>query len=176
MYCVFNALVGIITTILFIFKIPNLIFLFLIIWVEVIILYFFFKDILNLKKKHDLWVLLIVFLVFGSVFYTYESFKILPSYSRFIECIFIFLLSLIYYHNELENPKSGFIHKNPVFWFVTGFFLYYGGTMFLLLFAKYFTGDKIRFAEIWTVYNLLNILEYIVLIYGFICYRRTLKA
>ncbi len=175
LYCILNSVIEIITFSLSLKKIPNLIFFYLLIWVEVIILFYFFKNLLQENYKLKNWILLPIFIIMGFVFYFFESLEVIPAYSRFYESISVFMISIFYYHNELQNPKAASIHKNPEFWFVTGFFLYYGGILFLLLFIKYFSNDQVKFNEIWTIYNLLNIIEYFILIYGLICYRRILK-
>lgn len=174
-YCGLNFIIGIISFILGLNRIPNLILFYLLIWIELIILFYFFYKILNSNAKGNIWVIILILLVFGIVFFKYESFSTIPSYSRFLESLIVFVMSIIYYHNELQNPKSSIIYMSPIFWFVTSFFIYYGGIMFLLLFVKYYTFDYNHSTHIWTIYNIMNIIEYIILIYGLICYKRTLK-
>lgn len=174
-YCMLNLIVEIITLILGLNKLPNLIYFYFLIWIEVIILFSFYRQIISIKYKYTNWILVIICLSLAIVFLIYESFNVLPAYSRFVECFSVFIMSIIYYHDELQRPKSNAIHKDPFFWIVTGFFLYYGGILFLLLFVKYFSSDFSRFINVWNINNGLNLIENVILIYGLICYKRTLK-
>jgi hypothetical protein len=83
----------------------------------------------------------------------------------------IFLLILMYYGDELNEPKADKILNKPEFWIVSGLFIYYGATWIILLAAHYFVKSPITFMYIWEGQNVLNILKNIAIAIGLYKYR-----
>ncbi len=59
------------------------------------------------------------------------------SYIRAFSYSLILIFSLLYYYEQIRNPKTIFVYMQKSFWIVSGFFLFASGTFFIFLFDQF---------------------------------------
>jgi hypothetical protein len=95
----------------------------------------------------------IAFIVFWSVFISTIGYKGFDSIPTGIEFILLLSYALIYYYQQLKEPKLLFIHSDPRFWFVSTIFIFTSGTFFIFIYAETWLKNE----EFINQYFLINI-------------------
>ncbi len=171
-YCVSSFIIESIGDLLAFLSITNIAFFYLFIWNSTFaILGFFIQQSNTIRKLLTFRVLLIIVIHFTLIFILCEDINKFHPFSAVTEGIIIFLCCLIYYGDELNEPKIDKILNKPEFWIVSGFFIYYGVLWIILLAAHYFVQNPSTFKFIWDGQNILNILKNIAIAIGLYKYR-----
>ena len=139
---VFNSLSIIQSVIL---KVANYFISNLLLLIEVLSLLYFFSKILLLKFiKKILFYTGIVFL--GYWIYSLFSIGINTAYYDYcsnFENIAMLLLALLYFYEQVISINTPFIYKEPYFWIVSAYFIYFAGVFFLFLYIPYLTNVEV---------------------------------
>ncbi|MEO6692615.1 MAG: hypothetical protein ABIO44_09775 [Saprospiraceae bacterium] len=122
----------------------------------------------TVNKVFNWKVLLLIYVFLFSTFLIFENIHIYYPYSRIIEGIIIFLACLSYFNDELRAPKVTRIVKEPAFWFVSAFLIYYGSSWLILLGSSFYNQDSNLFIYIWGGNNILNIIKNMLIVIGLI--------
>lgn len=82
------------------------------------------------------------------------------SFTAAIESILLIICSILYFYEELNNPKISFIYASKNFWIVVGILMYLSAALFLFVAASLLTkGD---FKRLLLINNSANILKNIL--------------
>jgi hypothetical protein len=176
LYCILMELTDVSSQILAMNSIRNYFVFHIMLWVEIPILILLFCSETPVLKKKEIPLITAMYVCMFLVFFFFESFNNIGTYSRFAESIFMIVFALIYYSNELKNPQSENILKNAGFWFVSAFLIYYGGTLLVSLFARYVFAQSKSISKIWAIHNSFDLIKDMIIFYGLICYRKVVKA
>jgi len=133
---------------------------------------FFIK---NKKFNRINCVVIILVILFSIVnFLWLEGSKYYNSNSSSLASLVLIIYSIIYYKQQLINPESIFIEKQPSFWVVSGIFIYAAGNFFLFTFYHLLSvehGKDEGFAEyIWIVVDCLILIMNIFFAKGIKCH------
>ena len=82
----------------------------------------------------------------GCWFYSLLSIGINNAYYDFcsnFENISMFLLALVYFYEQVISINTPFIYKEPYFWIVSAYFIYFAGVFFLFLYIPYLTNVEV---------------------------------
>ncbi|AEI49253.1 hypothetical protein Runsl_2865 [Runella slithyformis DSM 19594] len=139
-----------------------------------IILTLYFSNIIIYTKKRIAFIASIC-TFFLSFFYSIQTINQTFHYQQFIILALSFAFySLIYFKQLLETEEA--ILENPNFWIVTGILFFHGGYFFLSGFISFIASNDLELArKLFKINNILNIIYYSLIIYGFLCQRRLMK-
>ena len=142
--------------------------------IEVILVLYYFKQILveNIFQSNFYWILFFLFLGNLGLIIT----KILLQNQAFLLSLFLFFTLSILYLRQLLN-KDEAILENPHFWIVTGLLFFNSSFFFLTSFIKYISFINNELAtKLYSINHILNIIYYSLVTYGFICQRRLARS
>lgn len=109
--------------------------------------------------------LLLCFILF--VNYQIKDFLIISTYFKGFITLFVLLFSVLWFVKIFQEVYIDNLLKNSSFYFVSGFILYYCGTLFLFLLSNYiFKVDSTIFQSYWMVNVILNLILRILLFIG----------
>lgn len=106
--------------------------------------YFYFQMSENEKYKKCLAAIIIIFLIVFPVYlYLHPGsiYRLNPFVNATI-CLLLTFLSLAYFYQLLQNPKTDNISKYPYFWVNVGVLVCFSGNFFLALLRKFVDEDK----------------------------------
>jgi len=93
-------------------------------------------------------------MIFNVIFI--EGMSIYPSVSNTVLCIFLILLSLVYFYQLLTRQEFTYIEKQGMFWINSGVLFYYAINIFLfMLFNKISNADKPNYYMMQWVTNII---------------------
>lgn len=141
--------------------------------IEVILVLFYFKYILNASfyKKH--FYLFIILLFFGNLYLITSS--IIPQNQMFLLSLSFFIFLALAYLKQLLLSKDE-ISRNPHFWIVMGILFFNAGFFFLSGFLNFISKkDEILASKLFSINHILNMIYYSLVTYGFICQRNLAK-
>ena len=93
-------------------------------------------------------------MIFNVIFI--EGMSIYPSVSNTVLCIFLILLSLVYFYQLLTRQEFTYIEKQGMFWINSGVLFYYAINIFLfMLFNKISDADKPNYYMMQWVTNII---------------------
>lgn len=139
-----------------------------------IVLTLYFSNIIKYTKKKIFFVISIC-AFFLSFFYSIQTIKQTFHYQQFIILSLSFALYTILYFKQLLETEDAIL-GNSNFWIVTGILFFHGGYFFLSGFVNFIASKDIELArKLFRINNILNIIYYSLIIYGFICQRRSAK-
>ena len=96
-----------------------------------------------------------------------ENMSTYPSVSNTVLCIFLILLSLVYFYQLLTRQEFTYIEKQGMFWINSGVLFYFAINIFLfMLFNKISSADKPNYYMVQSVTNIIANLLYSV---GLLC-------
>ena len=137
--------------------------------IEMIMLVWFYKNLLEIKVSKKWYTLLhiafIVVCIVNAVFF--QSIYTYSSYTRSLESIICMLFALNYFA-KLASTDVKFL-KEAGFYFNTGIFLYFSGAFMLFVFSNFVAVklSKPDFLIIWNIHAVLIVLMYIFFTVGF---------
>lgn len=105
-----------------------------------------------------------------------ESLQSLNSNTLAIEFLIIIVYCFIYYLQLSQTEKLLGFFKEPTFWIVTGFFVYFA--IDVIVFALYKYAAKYNRAilfDFWAFQEIMYIIKNIIIAYGILCYRKVRK-
>lgn len=136
---------------------------------EFTIIGLYFYNIVDSKRKKNLFILLIILVVSIEITGTILKFSMFKT--LMIAYFFSSILSLIYFKQLLDSDINAL--QNPNFWIVTGILFFNAGFFFLSGFVSYLSQKNLELArKLFSINHLLNIIYYSLVTYGFICQRR----
>jgi hypothetical protein len=104
-------------------------------------------------------------MIFNVIFI--ESMSTYPSVSNTVLCIFLIILSLVYFYDLLTRQEFTYIEKQGMFWINSGVLFYFSINIFLfMLFNKISSADKPNYYMVQSVTNIIANLLYSV---GLLC-------
>lgn len=131
---------------------------------------YFFYFILNKKNKLMVWVssILYFFLFFYFIFHhTKENFLNSISYLGVFTTTIIIYYAIWWFKNTFTERVYASLTQNPIFYFVSGFLLYYTGTIVLYLMANSIYLNQREFINYyWMVNVIFNIIHKALLMIG----------
>jgi len=167
-YCILNAIFGVLGTSLALNKVSNILVIYLLIWVELFVLFKYFQKISeHVRRAPEIISLFSIYLILFSIHFFFEKINNFSPFSLIFEGIIVFGFCISYFIEQAKTPKEPLIFLNPDFWFVSAFILYYGGTWLILVSSQYFINDKGLFIYLWDLHNIISILKYLAIGVGF---------
>ena len=133
-------------------------------------IYYFYFEIL--QKQFLKLFLLTLFLFLGFCFYLslnfiIKDFFIVSSYLNTFTTLFILFFTIIWFRRLILDASIENLLENSTFYFISGFILYYFGTLFLFLISNYlYKFDTLSLQSYWVVNIILNLILRILLIVG----------
>jgi hypothetical protein len=133
-------------------------------------IYYFYFEIL--QKQFLKLFLLTLFLFLGFCFYLslnfiIKDFFIVSSYLNTFTTLFILFFTIIWFRRLILDASIENLLENSTFYFISGFILYYFGTLFLFLISNYlYKFDALSLQSYWVVNIILNLILRILLIVG----------
>lgn len=133
-------------------------------------IYYFYFEIL--QKQFLKLFLLTLFLFLGFCFYLslnfiIKDFFIVSSYLNTFTTLFILFFTIIWFRRLILDASVENLLENSTFYFISGFILYYFGTLFLFLISNYlYKFDALSLQSYWVVNIILNLILRILLIVG----------
>ena len=104
-------------------------------------------------------------MIFNVIFI--ESMSTYPSVSNTVLCVFLIILSLVYFYQLLTRQEFTYIEKQGMFWINSGVLFYFAINIFLfMLFNKISVTDKYNYYMMQSVTNIIANLLYSV---GLLC-------
>lgn len=133
------------------------------------IFYFFFHILQkNFLKFFQLFLLFFVILCFF-LFISFEAkdFLTFTSYIDTFITLFILFFTIVWFRKLIIDVYIENLLSTSTFYFISGFVLYYCGTLFLFLLSNYiYKVDSVLFQSYWVVNIVLNLILRILLIVG----------
>jgi hypothetical protein len=133
-------------------------------------IYYFYFEIL--QKQFLKLFLLTLFLFLGfciylSLNFIIKDFFIVSSYLNTFTTLFILFFTIIWFRRLILDASIENLLENSTFYFISGFILYYFGTLFLFLISNYlYKFDALSLQSYWVVNIILNLILRILLIVG----------
>jgi len=133
------------------------------------VFYFFYtllKDVyrLVLLISGSLYLLLYVLLLF---FWDNWDNLITESYLSIFIALFVFCCSVLWFKNIFSSMSESSLVQSPLFYFISGFILYFSGTLFLFLVSSLMVKNTaLSLGEHWILIIIFNIILRILLIIG----------
>ncbi|ESU28700.1 hypothetical protein FLJC2902T_12910 [Flavobacterium limnosediminis JC2902] len=137
---------------------------------EFIVIYFFFKQVLNGKygKLFVLFGLMYLILFLGLLFF-WNSASIsnltADSYLSTLETIFVYVFSFLWFKDLFEKMTVSSLWNSSYFYFISGMILYFSGTLFLFLLGNLIhVNSHFSFKDFWMLNIIFNIIFRLILI------------
>lgn len=133
------------------------------------IFYFFY---IILQKKHS-WIFVAFLVLFAALcsflYWQYEikDFIVVNNYFKGFITFFVLLFSVLWFTKLFAEVYIEDLLNNSTFYFISGFVLYYCGTLFLFLLSNYlYHSDSVLFQSYWVVNIVLNFFLRTLLLVG----------
>lgn len=146
---------------------PNYWFRFYLI-LEFFTLAYFYLSILHARKRIILFSTVYIllygyFLIHWNLEVSYQQ----DSYLSLVEFLMVFLFSITWFRSLFKSNQLIKLTQSSLFYFVTGFFLYFSGTLFLFLMSNLlFKKESIDSPDFWRLNVVLSFVLRILLIIG----------
>lgn len=135
-----------------------------------ICVYYFFLQILQKHFSKLFLVFLVFFIILCFFLYLYfniEDVLIITSYIDTFITLFILFFTIIWFRKLILDAYIENLLHNSTFYFISGFILYYCGTLFLFLLSNYiYKVDSNMFESYWVINILLNLVLRTLLLVG----------
>jgi hypothetical protein len=135
-----------------------------------ICVYYFFLQILQKHFSKLFLVFLVFFIILCFFLYLYfniEDILIITSYIDTFITLFILFFTIIWFRKLILDAYIENLLHNSTFYFISGFILYYCGTLFLFLLSNYiYKVDSNMFESYWVINILLNLVLRTLLLVG----------
>lgn len=133
------------------------------------IFYFFY---IILQKKHS-WIFVAFLVLFAALcsflYWQYEikDVLVINNYFKGFITFFVLLFSVLWFTKLFAEVYIEDLLNNSTFYFISGFVLYYCGTLFLFLLSNYlYHSDSVLFQSYWVVNIVLNFVLRTLLLVG----------
>lgn len=123
---------------------------------------------LTYKTKTSTRILLICYVVFFIVaIYNFvnSANAVFDSVNTTIEAIFIILLSILFFYEQLNDPEITFVYDTKDFWIVVAFLIYTSATMFVFISTEVLSESQLD--VIWPISRTANIIKNLLFGYAF---------
>lgn len=135
----------------------------------------YFKIVLRTKLIRFLVTTILLFFYLFSIFNILflEKINSLNSNTLSIEFFLMIIFCFIYYYKFSKTDKILFFQKEPNFWIVTGFFIYFSSTILIFSFYKYAAKNYKAFTiNFWALQEIMYLVKNLVITYGLLCFRK----
>lgn len=141
---------------------------------ELILLLKYFEAILVSKKKQLInYLICLLTGVFILNSFYFEDTRSFNGNSSTLEFFFIIVFCLIYYFELTNTANILYFQINPVFWIVSGLFLYCSCCIVVFALYKYATINYTPFVlNFWIFQVIMYIIKNLLIAKGVICYKR----
>lgn len=141
---------------------------------EVIFLSFFFRKILKtplIRKAIPYFILLFILVfVFSTLFL--EKLDSFNSNTSGIEFLIIIIFCMAYYFQLANSDEILFFTQNPIFWIVSGLFIYYASSMMMFALYKYAAESNKDFVlNFWMFQVIMYLVKNILITKGILCFK-----
>ena len=143
--------------------------------IELTLLLQYFKKIIKslLIKNLINWVTILFLIASALNILFLEKINSLNSNTQSIEFLLLIAFCFIYYMELASSDQIIYFFKHPVFWIVTGFFIYFSITIFIFSFYKYSERTYHTFTiNFWTVQEVMYLLKNLIISYGILCFNK----
>lgn len=133
------------------------------------VFYFFFQVLEKMFSKLFLvfFVSFIIICFFLYLYFNIEDILIISSYIDTFITLFVLFFTIIWFKNLITNTYVENLLDNSTFYFISGFILYYCGTLFLFLLSNYiYNIDSTILHSYWVINILLNLVLRTLLLVG----------
>lgn len=103
----------------------------------------------------------VVFIIVGIYNFIHATNAVFDSVNTTIEAIFIILLSILFFYEQLNDPEITFVYDTKDFWIVVAFLIYTSATMFVFISTEILSISQ-RDA-IWSISRSANIIKNVLL-------------
>lgn len=144
--------------------------------IELTLLLQYFKKIIELRviKKVIKWITFIFLILSLLNILFLEKINSLNSNTQSLEFLLLIVFCFIYYNDLAKSNQIVFFYKQPVFWIVTGFFIYFSCTLIVFSLYKY-SGrhNKSFISGFWVFQELMYLIKNMFITYGILCFKKT---
>ena len=109
----------------------------------------------------------VIYLIFGISNFLFFQKTGIASYTKLFSSLIIIFYAIIYFYRLMVELPAVHLHHLPMFWFNSGFLLYYAGSVFLFAFMSYLVhvlnDDLLIYGSF---HNVLNIIQEFIIIIG----------
>jgi hypothetical protein len=141
---------------------------------EFLFLALIFREIIEniLVKRRVIYIIVIFcFLAVLNVF-LFEKLNTLNSNIAAIEFLILIILALIYYFELSNSDKILLFQRNPYFWIVSAFFIYFTSCILIFALYKYAAKTNRSFTlDFWLIQVAMYIIKNLVLSKGILCFK-----
>jgi hypothetical protein len=150
------------------FRIDTLIWFKIYSFLEFISIYFFFETLSNHKYNKLLrlyfWIFILVY-VGLQINWLMGGKSNTDSWLSIIETLFVYNAAYLWFKETFTNMSLTTLWASPAFYFISGFILYFSGTLFLFLMSDFvFTPQEMN--KHWIINVILSLLLSIIIILG----------
>ena len=143
---------------------------------ELVLLLAYFRQIIDRKiiKKLIIWIIFcfVCFSIFNILYL--ENLNYLNSNAQSIEFLILIIFCFIYYNELAKSDEIISFYRLPVFWIVTGFFVYFSCTIIVFAFYKYaIEYDKPFTSNFWIFQEIMYLIKNLFITYGIVCFKKT---
>jgi len=124
--------------------------------------FFFYFNLKNNLLKKLIFFTIIAFIIFclTNLFLQFSAFENLDTIPVTFQAIFIMTLCVIYFFEQIRNPKALFIYSTSEFWIVTGILVYLAGTFFIFIYSSNLTQEELN--TYWPINYVFNAIKNIL--------------
>lgn len=142
---------------------------------ELTLLLQYFKKIINSvvirKLINGIIILFLLASVLNIIFL--ENINSLNSNTQSLEFLLLIAFCFIYYMELARSEQIIYFFRHPVFWIVTGFFIYFSITIFIFSFYKYSERLYHTFTiNFWAVQEVMYLIKNLIIAYGILCFNK----
>jgi hypothetical protein len=131
---------------------------------------YFFTQVLHKQFSKLLQFFLVIFLIFCLFllfFFDPKDFLAITSYIDTFTTLFVLFFTIIWFRKLILEAYIENLLQNSTFYFISGFILYYCGTLFLFLLSNYICKiDSTILHSYWVINILLNLVLRTLLLVG----------
>ncbi len=124
--------------------------------------FFFYFNLRNNLLKKLIISTIIAFIIFciTNLFLRFSAYDNMDTIPVTFQAIFIMTLCVIYFFEQIRNPKALFIYSTSEFWIVTGILVYLAGTFFIFIYSSNLTQAELD--KYWPINYVFNTLKNIL--------------
>lgn len=133
------------------------------------IYYFYYLELKKSYKSFFIFFFFSFLLLLLHLIYSHslDDFLIISAKFHLFITVFILLSTLFWFHNLVNKEISNSKLNYGTFYFISGFVLYYCGTLFLFLMSNgLYISNSVLFFNYWSINIILNLVKFIFLIIG----------
>lgn len=135
-----------------------------------IILYFFLKYLISVKKYVVTIIALVFLMIFGILFLKGDGITNYDSNSAALASLIIVGLCMYFFYSKLITKPTTEVSvpDTSIFWCIIGIFTYYAGAFFIFISYRYLI-DTSTVGTLWRFHNLLLLICCLYISYGILC-------